>query len=79
MPKKLTAYERALRDLPKQSNADIDATDAMQAKDSESTLWELAWAVLRWLRDHPQALAEYPSQASEDKARSILSRMAAGV
>ncbi|MFN9041473.1 MAG: hypothetical protein ACK5YO_34610, partial [Planctomyces sp.] len=36
-------------------------------------------AVLRWLLDHPQALAEYPSQASEDKARSILSRMAAGV
>ena len=36
-------------------------------------------AVLRWLLDHPKALAEYPSQASEDKARSILLRMAAGV
>lgn len=36
-------------------------------------------AVLRWLLDNPKALAEYPSQASEDKARSILSRMAAGV
>ena len=34
-------------------------------------------AVLRWLLDHPKALAEYPSQTSEDKARSILSRMAA--
>jgi GntR family transcriptional regulator len=36
-------------------------------------------AVLRWLLDNPKALAAYPSQASEDKARSILSRMAAGV
>ena len=49
MPKKLSPYERALRDLPKRSNADIDATDAMQDKDSQSPLWELAWAVLHEL------------------------------
>jgi len=49
MPAKLSPYERALRDLPKRSNANIDATDAMQATNSQGPLWELAWAVLHEL------------------------------
>jgi hypothetical protein len=71
-----------------QCHADAVAAGLLVNSESCRLTWLAAWcevlsksrrglvrnpaATLRWLCDNPKALAEYPSQESEDKARRLL-------